>query len=126
MRQPPSVAPAEPSSAAAESSPPAEEAPPPAGPPAAVPEPSPTAPADVAPTEAALEEPAGAGELYVNATPWAHVIVDGHAAGETPVTLQLPSGSHSVRVVHPKFGTRDRVVEVRPGRRASWIPKLGP
>jgi tRNA A-37 threonylcarbamoyl transferase component Bud32 len=71
-------------------------------------------------------EAAGEGELYVNATPWAQVTVDGRTVGETPVKLRLATGAHAVRVSHPRFGARDRVIDVRAGRRSSWTPKLGP
>jgi len=73
------------------------------------------------PTEEASGPP---GVLYVNAIPWARVTVDGRAAGETPITLTLPSGRHRVRVAHPSFGAREAIVEVLPGRRASWTPRL--
>ncbi len=64
------------------------------------------------------------GVLYVNAVPWGRVAVDGRAAGETPLTLSLPAGWHRVRVVHPSFGARETLVEVRPGRRSSFTPTL--
>jgi serine/threonine-protein kinase len=76
------------------------------------------------------EAPSGAeaagppGVLHVNAIPWGRVTVDGRAAGETPLTLTLPSGRHRVRVAHPSFGARETVVDVLPGRRSSWTPKL--
>ncbi len=62
--------------------------------------------------------------LYVNATPWARIAVDGKAVGETPLTLPLPPGRHRVRATHPSYGAREIVLEIRPGRRASWVPSL--
>jgi tRNA A-37 threonylcarbamoyl transferase component Bud32 len=101
---------------------------------AAAPAASPAAPAAEAeaeagtaadPAEAGLDPPAGPpGVLYVNATPWAQISVDGRSAGETPVTLTLPAGRHKVRAVHPSFGARETVVEIRSGRRSTWTPRL--
>jgi serine/threonine-protein kinase len=88
-----------------------------------LPAPEPAAPAGSA---EALRD-AGAprmGTLYVNATPWAQILVDGRAAGETPRELALPAGRHRVRVVHPSFGSSETTVEIRAGRRSSWNPNL--
>jgi hypothetical protein len=64
------------------------------------------------------------GVLYVNATPWAQVLVDGRPAGETPLTTSLPPGKHRVRAVHPSYGSSETVIEIRAGRRVSWTPSL--
>ena len=64
------------------------------------------------------------GVLYVNATPWARIVVDGRAVGETPLTLSLPTGRHRLRAVHPSYGASETVVEIRAGRRVSWTPSL--
>src|SRR5262249_4584649 len=45
------------------------------------------------------------GTLSVNATPWAEVIVDGHALGVTPLgAVSMPVGSHEVVWRHPQLG----------------------
>jgi serine/threonine-protein kinase len=125
---PPPTAPSAATAPGAVALPPSVEPPPRAELAAATPEPLAAAPArtEAVAARAASEAPAGRGELYVNAAPWAQVAVDGRVVGETPVRLQIAAGAHSVRVVHPRFGARERVVEVPPGRRASWIPTLGP
>jgi hypothetical protein len=60
----------------------------------------------------------------VNATPWAHLSVDGVALGETPRTVRLSAGRHRFQVRHPKFGDQETVIEVRAGSRSSWTPDL--
>jgi tRNA A-37 threonylcarbamoyl transferase component Bud32 len=64
------------------------------------------------------------GLLYVNATPWAHVAVDGRTVGETPLTVSLPPGRHRVRAVHPSLGVAETTVDVLEGRRSTWTPSL--
>lgn len=49
--------------------------------------------------------------LYVNATPWADVLVDGAAVGQTPLgTLNQSFGTHQIEFSHPAFGTHRRTV----------------
>jgi hypothetical protein len=78
--------------------------------------------------DAAADPSAGAaeapGSLYVNAIPWGKVSVDGRALGETPLTVKLSPGRHRVRVAHPSFGARETELEILPGRRSSFTPKL--
>ncbi len=62
--------------------------------------------------------------LYVNATPWARVVVDGRPMGETPLELSLPAGKHRLRAVHPSYGSSEALVEIRAGRRSNWTPTL--
>jgi serine/threonine-protein kinase len=53
------------------------------------------------------------GSLSVNALPWAEVIIDGKAAGPTPIgNLSIPIGSHEIVWRHPQLGERKRVVSV--------------
>jgi serine/threonine-protein kinase len=66
----------------------------------------------------------GDGLVFVNATPWAHLSVDGIALGETPRTVRLPAGSYEFRVQHPKFGVRKERIEVRAGVRKTWTLEL--
>ncbi|ACG72619.1 serine/threonine protein kinase [Anaeromyxobacter sp. K] len=95
--------------------------------PAPAPGPMPAAPAPTARTSPAIAapaaptaapgEPARPGVLHVTATPWAYVQVDGQGVGETPVTRSLAPGPHRVRVSHPRYGARELIVEIAPGRR---------
>jgi hypothetical protein len=62
--------------------------------------------------------------LSVRATPWAYVTVDGRAIGETPVQQTLPPGQYRVRVEHPSFGARERVLVVVAGQPTRWHANL--
>jgi hypothetical protein len=77
--------------------------PPPAPKPVAVaPAPKPAPPA--APAEPA--EPEGVGTLNVNSEPpGAAVFLDGANVGQTPIEIDVPSGPHKIRAVHPTDGT---------------------
>jgi hypothetical protein len=59
----------------------------------------------------------GAGVLAIQATPWAEVSIDGRPIGETPREVLLGAGAYRVRASHPDLGTRDTVVQVKPGKR---------
>ena len=52
------------------------------------------------------------GRLNINAQPWARVLVDGNAIGETPLAnVQIPIGEHEIVFRHPQLGEkRERVV----------------
>jgi hypothetical protein len=44
------------------------------------------------------------GRISINAAPWAEVLIDGVAAGETPLAnLALPIGEHEIIFRHPQF-----------------------
>lgn len=52
--------------------------------------------------------------VAINAQPWAQVIVDGRAHGDTPIAnLMLPIGDHRVVLRHPELGEREQTVTVR-------------
>ena len=52
--------------------------------------------------------------VAINAQPWAQVIVDGRAQGDTPIAnLMLPIGDHRVVLRHPDLGERVQMVTVR-------------
>ncbi len=52
--------------------------------------------------------------VAINAQPWAQVIVDGRAHGDTPIAnLMLPIGDHRVVLRHPELGERVQMVTVR-------------
>jgi hypothetical protein len=39
----------------------------------------------------------------VSCNPWAEVSVDGQARGQTPVSMKLPAGKHTVVLTNPEF-----------------------
>ncbi len=52
--------------------------------------------------------------VAINAQPWAQVIVDGRAHGDTPIAnLMLPIGDHRVVLRHPELGEHVQMVTVR-------------
>jgi tRNA A-37 threonylcarbamoyl transferase component Bud32 len=69
------------------------------------------------------EEPA---TLDVNASPWAHVRIDGQPRGETPLLgIVLPAGAHTLELVNEPLGVRRQLtVELRPGDHARRIEDL--
>ena len=72
--------------------------------------------------------PAASGEgiLFVNATPWAEIHVDGHPAGYTPREMRLRAGAHRLTLAHPTRGTVVKDAEVRAGERIRIETSLGP
>jgi serine/threonine-protein kinase len=101
-----------------------------AAPPSAPP-PAPGAPEPATPAAAArIASSAGAlldarpGTLHVTASPWALITIDGHVAGETPVTRALPPGRHRIRATHPRYGDREATVEIAAARRTTWHANL--
>ncbi len=44
------------------------------------------------------------GKVRVQVKGWADVYVDGQASGQTPLTLELSAGSHTIRVQNPETG----------------------
>ena len=57
-------------------------------------------------------------ELLVVADPWAHVFVNGHQLETTPfsVPLQLPPGTHHVRLEHPNAPAERRQINLAAGQ----------
>jgi len=54
------------------------------------------------------------GRLSINAVPWADVLIDGTATGQTPIAnLSLPIGAHEIVFRHPQFGERKQTVVVK-------------
>jgi protein kinase-like protein/PEGA domain-containing protein len=68
----------------------------------------------------------GSGTLDLNADPWAHVTIDGRAAGDTPLSgLRLHAGTHHVRLANPPLGlVRDIVVEIEAGKKRTELVRL--
>jgi hypothetical protein len=53
------------------------------------------------------------GVVNVNARPWADVLIDGQAVGQTPLSnLSLPLGPHQVTFRHPQLGERTERIAV--------------
>jgi serine/threonine-protein kinase len=72
------------------------------------------------PPGAAVEPQAGggaeAGRLFVNATPWGQLYVDGHLVGNTPkANLTISAGAHTIRVARDGFEPFERTIQVVPG-----------
>jgi hypothetical protein len=63
----------------------------------------------------------GDGILFVNAEPWAWVLVGGVEQGDTPLELRLPAGRHPVRLVGGDGVAVERVVDVRAGERQDLL-----
>jgi len=105
VREPAPAAPAPGEPAATAQRVPREELPPP---PPAPPTPPPrTRLAPVAPAP---------GRLFVGATPWGEVYVDGRLSGHTPlVALPIAAGWHQLRIVRDGFAPFERRIQVAPG-----------
>jgi serine/threonine-protein kinase len=83
------------------------------------------APASVAPAPAE-PAPAAPARLSIRVSPWAAITIDGVSAGETPIEKSIPPGVHKLRARHPRLGSDEVVVTLRPGQRYVWHPKLSP
>jgi len=58
----------------------------------------------------------GVGRLFVGATPWGELHIDGRVVGHTPiVALPIEAGWHQVRVVRDGFAPFEQRVHVAPG-----------
>jgi hypothetical protein len=68
--------------------------------------------------------PAASGKLKVFVEPWAMVEVDGKNIGQTPKSITLAAGAHSVRLInekagHPSDRPYERRVTIRAGKTES-------
>ncbi len=70
--------------------------------------------------------PAEPALLDVNASPWAHVRVDGKPRGETPLLgLALPPGPHTIELTNEPLGVhRELTVTLQPGEHARRVEDL--
>jgi tRNA A-37 threonylcarbamoyl transferase component Bud32 len=69
------------------------------------------------PATAKSTRPRPTGTLTVNSKFWGYVTVDGIDRGVTPLReLELPAGTHRVRVTHPRHGEWTRQVTIRAGK----------
>jgi len=67
----------------------------------------------VAGSVATIEVVAPKASLNVNARPWADVVIDGDAVGQTPLSnVMVPVGTHAITFRHPQFGERTQTVVV--------------
>jgi serine/threonine protein kinase len=69
---------------------------------------------------------ASAGMLRINSRPWAELTIDGRPAGNTPqMNLQLPAGSHTVKLTNPQFGlTKTIKIQIQPGQTVTKVVSL--
>ncbi len=58
------------------------------------------------------------GKLFLDASPWAHVYIDGEKVGTTPVTNHsLAPGAHQIRLTNPELGlSKNLKIEVSSGQ----------
>jgi len=68
----------------------------------------------------------GEGILAVTASPWAAVTIDGARLGDTPREWRLPAGRYRLEASHPGRRTAAVELELRPGARRAWKPRLAP
>jgi hypothetical protein len=55
--------------------------------------------------------------LFINATPWGQVYVDGELLGNTPrVDVPISPGAHRLRVVRDGFEPYELAIRVQPGQ----------
>jgi hypothetical protein len=53
------------------------------------------------------------GTIKANSLPASKVLVDGRAVGQTPANVKVIPGKHTVSFVHPLYGRREVVVDVK-------------
>jgi hypothetical protein len=56
------------------------------------------------------------GKLFVNSSPWGQVYVDGELMGNTPRVMDLPAGTHTLRIVREGFEPFEREIQLAPGQ----------
>jgi len=60
--------------------------------------------------------PVEPGKVLVNSTPWGQIYVDGELVGNTPLSITLSAGPHTVRVVQDGFEPFEREIQLAPGQ----------
>jgi serine/threonine protein kinase len=60
--------------------------------------------------------PVEPGKLLVNSTPWGQIYVDEELVGNTPMSLTLAAGRHTVRIVQDGFEPFEREFQLAPGQ----------
>ena len=75
----------------------------------------------------AIAIPVPNGHLSINAVPWADVLIDGKAVGQTPLAnLSVAIGEHEIIFRHPQFGEQRQTAVVKvdtPTRVSMTFPK---
>jgi hypothetical protein len=67
-------------------------------------------------TTSPARRPARPGTVFINATPWGSLYVDGRLVGNTPqANLQLPAGTHTLRIVRDGFVPWEREITLAAG-----------
>lgn len=80
----------------------------------------PTQPPRVTPPAARPAPPPG--RLFVNATPWGQLYIDGQLVGNTPqANLEIPAGAHRVRIARDGFQPFERTIQVAPGQEVRLV-----
>jgi serine/threonine-protein kinase len=79
----------------------------------------------------AVEKPAPApkpagptGTININSMPVSSVTVDGNAAGQTPVHVNVAAGTHTVVFTHPEKGRKSVTVKVKAGASTSAVVRF--
>jgi hypothetical protein len=66
-------------------------------------------------TKTVINRPAGKGTLFLNTRPWSKVALGGRDLGTTPlINVELPAGSHALRLVDADGVTHNRRVKINP------------
>ncbi len=78
------------------------------------------------PARASQPTTPGTGTIKANSFPVSKVLVDGRSAGETPASIQVVPGPHTVSYVHADYGRRDGMVEVKARQDAVVAVKFHP
>jgi hypothetical protein len=60
----------------------------------------------------------GTGTIKANSIPVSDVLVDGRIQGKTPANISAAPGLHTVVFIHPDYGRREVVVQVKPNQDA--------
>ena len=58
------------------------------------------------------------GTIKANSIPVSDVLVDGRIHGRTPANISTAPGLHTVVFIHPDYGRREVVVQVKPNQDA--------
>ncbi|MGA2384290.1 MAG: serine/threonine-protein kinase [Gemmatimonadales bacterium] len=74
-------------------------------------------PSNAAAPRAAPAPAADSGRLFVSATPWGQLYVDGQLVGNTPkANLSLAAGAHTIRIARDGFEPFERSIQIEPGQ----------
>ncbi|MCL2823293.1 MAG: PEGA domain-containing protein [Polyangiaceae bacterium] len=71
------------------------------------------------PAAGAAQPATGNGTLRINSIPPSRVMLDGRPVGQTPLSLSVSPGSHSVVFIHPEMGRKSASATVKAGETKS-------